>query len=98
MNTMVCCLHCNQEYDGYKIHWIKVASWGAAGGYWACPTPGCDGRGFCFDIWPTDPEWRDEHGNKVWFDDEEDPESEDFGDGEDDEVDDESDEASDLPF
>jgi hypothetical protein len=44
-----------------------------------CPTPGCDGIGFCFDIWPTDPEWRDEHGNRVcFFDDEEYDEDEDF--------------------
>ena len=37
-------------------------------GFWCCPIPGCDGRGFCFDIFPTDPEWRDEHGERVWVD------------------------------
>lgn len=79
VNTVVSCMHCNEEYDSYKIHWVEDASFGANGGYWACPTPGCDGKGFCFDIWPTDPEWRDEDGNKVWFEDDEDPELEDLG-------------------
>ena len=24
-------------------------------GFWMCPTPNCDGKGFTFDIFPTDP-------------------------------------------
>lgn len=69
VNTVVSCLHCGEEYDSYKIHWVEDASWGVGGGFWACGTPGCDGKGFCFDIWPTDPEWRDENGMKVWIED-----------------------------
>lgn len=33
------------------------------GWHWVCPTPGCGAAGFGFDILPTDPEWKDEHGN-----------------------------------
>ena len=75
------CLHCGEAYDSYLIHWVEDDTF-ENGGYWACPTPGCDGKGFCFDIWPTDPEWRDENGEKVWFDDVdcEDDESLDFDD------------------
>lgn len=29
------------------------------GGVWCCPTPGCDGIGFCFDVWPTDADFAD---------------------------------------
>jgi hypothetical protein len=79
--TVVRCLHCDQEYDSFKIHWVEDASFGVGGGYWACSTPGCDGKGFCFDIWPTDPEWRDENGEKVWFDDAEPEGDEDDADG-----------------
>jgi hypothetical protein len=67
----VFCAHCQQEYDSYLIHWVEDYSF-SNGGYWACPTPGCDGKGFTFDIWPTDPDWTDEHGNKVCFLDEDD--------------------------
>jgi hypothetical protein len=67
----VFCAHCQQEYDSYLIHWVEDSSF-ANGGYWACPTPDCDGKGFTFDIWPTDPDWTDEHGNKVCFLDDED--------------------------
>lgn len=65
------CIHCGEEYESYLIKWVPDET--ARGrGFWCCPTPGCDGIGFCFDIWPTDPEWRDENGEKVmFFDDEE---------------------------
>ena len=39
-------------------------------GFWCCPTPGCDGKGFGFDIFPTDPDYRDEEGNLMWVSDE----------------------------
>ena len=32
-------------------------------GDWCCPTPGCNGVGFGFDILPCDEEWQDENGN-----------------------------------
>jgi len=80
--TEVCCMHCGEEYESYLIHW--EARDGAEGldGFWCCGTPGCDGKGFCFDIWPTDPEWRDEDGEKVMFfdDDDDDEEGEDVED------------------
>ena len=37
---------------------------GKTQGFWCCPMPGCDGIGFGFDIFPVDPEYRDERG---WF-------------------------------
>jgi hypothetical protein len=37
-------------------------------GFWMCPTPNCDGAGFTFDIFPTDPH---HPANEGWSDDEE---------------------------
>jgi hypothetical protein len=75
--TLVHCLHCNEEYESYLIEWREYPGRdGEREGRWCCPMPGCDGVGFCFDIFPVDPEWRDEHGNKVWYDDDEGDESE----------------------
>jgi len=46
--------------------------------------PGCDGKGFGFDIFPVDPEYRDENGELMWHGDEEEDADEDddfdFGD------------------
>ena len=30
------------------------------------PHPGCDGKGFGFDIFPLDPDYRDENGDEMW--------------------------------
>ncbi len=76
------CIHCGQEYESYLIHWEEFDTESGRQGFWCCPTPGCDGKGFGFDIFPTDPDYVDEHGNKMWHDDEEDAESEDFFDDE----------------
>jgi len=71
----VCCLHCGKEYDSYLIEWrIETATDGSPHGFWCCPTPGCDGRGFGFDILPTDPEYRDERGGWVSCGEDEDDE------------------------
>jgi len=87
--TEVQCLHCGKEYESYLIEWrIEPGADGSPHGFWCCPTPGCDGRGFGFDILPTDPRYRDEHGG--WVGDDEDDEDED--EFEDDEFEDESDE------
>lgn len=76
--TEVHCLHCGQEYESYLIKWVPDET-SSTGGFWSCPTPGCDGIGFCIDIWPTDPEWRDEYGQKViFFDDDDEDEEGDF--------------------
>jgi hypothetical protein len=70
------CLHCEETFDSNLIHWVPDTRTDAAlEGFWCCPTPGCDGKGFLFDIYPTDPEYRDEDGNLVWIEDEEDEEA-----------------------
>jgi hypothetical protein len=69
----VCCLHCGKEYDSYLIEWrIETVEDGSLHGFWCCPTPECSGRGFGFDILPTDPEYRDERGGWVSCDEDED--------------------------
>jgi hypothetical protein len=66
--TMVACLHCGQEYESYLIEWrVKQCADGQMRGFWCCPVPGCDGKGFCFDILPVDPHYQDEFGS-VWVD------------------------------
>src|SRR5438105_3242386 len=66
--TIVSCLHCGEEYDSYLIEW-RLESGTALMGFWCCPTPDCDGKGFGFDIFPVDPDYRDDNGNKMWCDD-----------------------------
>ena len=79
--TEVCCLHCGEEYESYLIEWrIETDAEGQPHGFWCCPIPNCDGRGFGFDLLPTDPEYRDENGGWVWDDeDEEDDDEETWG-------------------
>ena len=90
--TEVDCLHCGRQYESYLIEWrIETDADGKQHGFWCCPTPGCGGRGFGFDIFPTDPAYQDERGGWCYTDDEEsdedefdegdfdeDPDSEDF--------------------
>lgn len=83
--TLVGCLHCGEEYDSYKIEWrVHTNADGKQQGFWCCPTPGCDGCGFGFDIFPVDPDYRDENGDKMWISDDD----EDMEDIDDDEFDD----------
>lgn len=71
----VSCLHCGRTYDSYLIEWREYYGENdEIKGFWCCPTPGCDGLGFGFDILPTDPDYRDEYGGWVSFDDEEEEE------------------------
>jgi len=44
----VFCVHCGRQYSSDKMRWRR------RGGQWAwcCPTPGCDGMGYKFDIFP----------------------------------------------
>ena len=75
--TEVECLHCGQDYDSYLIEWREqLDEKGELTGFWCCPTPGCDGIGFGFDILPTDPEYRDERGGWFCCDDEEEEDAE----------------------
>ena len=72
--VIVHCLHCDQEYESYLIHWVEDAIESDSPGFWCCPTPGCDGKGFGFDIFPIDPDYRDEQGNLMWMEDDDDEE------------------------
>lgn len=50
------CLHCQRTFMSDQIWFQRVI--GAKDGFpgfWMCPTPNCDGAGFTFDIFPTDP-------------------------------------------
>jgi hypothetical protein len=69
--TTVGCIHCGREYESYLIEWrVETKADGSQQGFWCCPTPGCDGMGFGFDILPTDPDYQDENGG--WIHDEDD--------------------------
>jgi hypothetical protein len=50
------CLHCGRVFMSDRI-WLQRVVGGRDGfdGFWMCPTPNCDGAGFTFDIFPTDP-------------------------------------------
>jgi hypothetical protein len=101
--TVVSCLHCGEEFDSYLIEWrVENGKNGSEMGFWCCPTPGCDGKGFGFDIFPLDPEYRDENGDRMWSSDDEedeDDDDDDFGeeDGDDFSSGDNGDEQ-DIPF
>ena len=65
--TEVYCLQCGHEYESYLIQWHEhIDQNGEVQGYWCCPTPDCPGRGFGFDIFPTDPDYRGEDGEPMW--------------------------------
>ena len=70
------CLHCQRTFSSDEI-WFQRVIGDPMGleGFWMCPTANCDGAGFTFDIFPTDP---DHPANEGWTydDDEEDPEFE----------------------
>ena len=70
--TLVGCLHCQEIYESYLIEWrLEPDRNGEMRGWWCCPTPGCDGKGFWMDILPTDRDYEDEHGAWVHCDDDE---------------------------
>lgn len=67
----VACLHCGEEYQSSLIQRrIESDADGNQCGFWCCPMPDCGGRGFGFDIFPTDPNYHDERGGWVDCDDE----------------------------
>jgi len=77
--TEVGCLHCGQTFESYLIEWrTDSGADGKERGFWCCPTPGCDGRGFGFDILPTDPEYVGEDGERIYVDDASDEDSDEF--------------------
>lgn len=68
------CLHCNRVFMSDRIWFQKVInSRDAFDGLWMCPTPNCDGTGFSFDIFPTDPS---HPVNQGWHDDDDDDDDE----------------------
>lgn len=81
ISTVVHCIHCGEEYDSYRIEWrVERDADGEAHGFWCCPMPGCDGKGFGFDIFPVDPEYRDENGELMWYSDDADDDDDEFED------------------
>jgi hypothetical protein len=73
--TEVECIHCGETYESYLIEWrVSTDEDGKEQGFWCCPTPGCDGMGFGFDILPTDSTYSDERGG--WIQDDEDGDEE----------------------
>jgi hypothetical protein len=87
VSVEVSCMHCGEVYDSWQILWREDNSNPHFKGHWCCPTPGCDGVGFGFDILPTDPSWRTEDGSGEWdpSEDEDYDEAEDSFDDDDDE-------------
>jgi hypothetical protein len=62
------CLHCHRVFMSDGMWFQKVInSQDGFDGFWMCPTPNCDGAGFTFDIFPTDPA---HPANEGWTDDE----------------------------
>lgn len=68
---MVHCIHCGQEYLSSEIWFDPAPSATTAGGFWRCGTPGCDGLGYGFDIFPAD--GSDGGLDGGWFDDDGNP-------------------------
>ena len=57
------CLHCQGIFMSDQITWrIETDADGKPHGFWCCPDPKCDGKGFGFDLLPTDPTYQDEYG------------------------------------
>jgi len=69
------CLHCGRVFMSDRMWFQRViGSRDGFKGFWMCPTPNCSGAGFCFDIFPTDP---DHPANEGWVEiDDEDFEAE----------------------
>lgn len=60
--TPVKCQRCGQEYESSRI---EARLEGAADGrpLWCCPIPGCNGRGFGFNILPVNRHYHNEEGD-----------------------------------
>lgn len=70
------CLHCQQTYESWQIEWRDMPGTPIEGA-WCCPTAGCDGVGFGFDILPTDPNYRSENGGWSMCEDEDEEDEDD---------------------
>jgi hypothetical protein len=76
------CLHCHRVFMSDGIWFQKIInSQDGFDGFWMCPTPNCDGAGFTFDIFPTDPShpandgWSDDDGDEEFFEDDDEDEN-----------------------
>lgn len=75
--TEVGCLHCQRVFMSDQMVWrIMTNPDGEKHGFWCCPDQDCDGKGFGFDLLPTDPNYRDENGEWVYFESEDEDEYE----------------------
>ena len=63
--TEVQCTYCRREFDSWKMEWHEEYCDGEIQGFWCCPTDGCGGRGFGFNIWPTEPNYIDPDGRDL---------------------------------
>jgi len=76
------CLHCQAIFMSSEMTWrVEPGQDGEPYGFWCCPDPACDGRGFGFDLLPTDPNYDDGSFAWVYDDDEEDDDLDDAPDG-----------------
>jgi DNA-directed RNA polymerase subunit N (RpoN/RPB10) len=57
--TQVWCLHCGKNYSSALMEYRIITDDGDLHGFWCCPIEGCGGAGFCFDIFPMDPNAED---------------------------------------
>lgn len=66
------CMHCGRTFMSDQI-WLQKVRGGRDDfeGFWMCPTPNCDGAGFTFDIFPTDPEHPANEGWQTFDEDDE---------------------------
>jgi len=77
------CLHCGRVFMSDQMWFQKVVNAkDGFQGFWMCPTPNCSGAGFCFDIFPTDP---NHPANEGWVDFDEEEFAEEFAESETDE-------------
>jgi hypothetical protein len=60
--TLVKCERCGQEYESSRIE-ERFQGDAEGGTLWCCPTPGCRGKGFGFNILPVNRHYHDEDGD-----------------------------------
>lgn len=72
------CLHCGRIFMS-DLMWFQrvINSRDGFEGFWMCPTPNCDGKGFTFDIFPTDPN-HPANAGWSWSDDDEEFDEEEY--------------------
>jgi len=74
--VQVQCIHCGNEYSSDEIVWRPEPDLDIKG-FWCCPIPGCDGKGFQFDIFPLDTEWEEFDDEDADYDEEDEDDEDD---------------------